>query len=394
MLFRSPKPQAWAYRDVIRKYGNPEDPVNTLQITLDKQNIVPGQTLTASFMFRNIGRHAIEVKTDCVLPEGLRPADEKQAVFTLQPQETYRLDRRILADKELRPGYYHIFEKAALSNGLFFGWGILACTRQPTLELEGAVSSEVVYRPHRESLNAFDLSAVDAVIFGKEAPALEVDWALYIYESLRSAAGADIDRFSDTDPEARELLKRGNLILVGSPKSNRFVATLVQTGGLDLALPKDNFGLVQIAENPYSEGRKLLLISGDTPEAIQKAASDFLFRYWRHAKDALTFRVGMHSEYYQLQKSTPPQSEENEFLQLSVPETVQAGQRVRILVYRTSEPPEPAAGEPVWSVFDGVETFLGETNATGELYYAFKKPGRYTIRIDKTVRQAATLTVE
>ncbi|MDR0352578.1 MAG: hypothetical protein LBI02_04245, partial [Opitutaceae bacterium] len=63
-------------------------------------------------------------------------------------------------------------------------------------------------------LDQLDLSAFASSVFGEEAPALEVDWALYLYHSLRGATGAPVRREKDTTLSAAEGAKK-NLVVVG-----------------------------------------------------------------------------------------------------------------------------------------------------------------------------------
>jgi hypothetical protein len=390
---RTLKPQGYVYRDFVRQYSSSNAPINNLDITIDKQGITPGQQLMVPVTFKNISIQKIEVKSDLVLPDGLKSVDNESLRFSLRPQETKVVNRVIKAEKDLKPGYYHIFEKTAFQDKLFFGWGVLNYQHQPELALDPPAAEDVTYEMGLDGLRAFDLSQVDAVIFGAEAPALEVDWALYVLESLRSATGADIQRFKNTDPEAQKILQSGNLILVGNPKSNAFIARVADAVNEAIHAPEKDAGWVTILDNPFSEGHKILLLSGADEKAVEKAASDFLYRYWRHAKDAITFRVGMHSEQYQAQP-VREEAEEDVPLELIIPDQARVGQKIRILVYRSSEPPGPATGKTVWLISNSSRTLLGETSTTGELFYTFEKTGRYEIQAGRSSQSKKIIEIQ
>lgn len=388
---RTPKPQAGVYRRLIQKYTSPQEPVNNLEVTYGKEQIAPGQTLTVPVTFKNIGRGTIRVKTECILPEGLSLKGKSRSTFSLKPQETVTLDRRLAAAKTIRPGFYHLFEKITLGDRLFFGWGILPYTHQPQLALDEPVLENVKYESSIDSLRAFDLSKVKAVVFGSEAPAREVDWTLYVYESLRSATGADIQRYSDTDPQALELLKSGHAVLVGTMKSNRLIAQTSDALRANLAVTSKDAGIVRVVDNPFHSGSRILLVTGDSEEAVERAASDFLLRYWKNAKDAITFRVGMHSETAQTKED---ETDTEEVLEIVIPDKATVGEKIRLRVVRTTEPPGPAAGKPLWAYVDGEWISLGKTSGTGEVFYTFEKAGRYRVRVDKNRQTTTTLVVD
>jgi hypothetical protein len=82
--------------------------------------------------------------------------------------------------------------------------------------------------------------------------------------------------------DAGSLQSGENLILVGSPSENNAIASL--GGGLDLPLSggkfsdksgttlPDDYGVLQLIPNPYNRTRSILIVSGNGPAGVKKAA--------------------------------------------------------------------------------------------------------------------------
>ncbi|WP_373532111.1 cellulose biosynthesis cyclic di-GMP-binding regulatory protein BcsB [Vampirovibrio sp.] len=82
--------------------------------------------------------------------------------------------------------------------------------------------------------------------------------------------------------DAGSLQSNENLILVGSPSENDAIASL--GGGLDLPLSggkfadksgttlPDDYGVLQLIPNPYNRTRSILIVSGNGPAGVKKAA--------------------------------------------------------------------------------------------------------------------------
>jgi hypothetical protein len=75
----------------------------------------------------------------------------------------------------------------------------------------------------------------------------------------------------------------GTLILVGTPETNPMIGT-APAGGVA------GKGTVFLRTTP--NGAQHLLLTGSDKAAVEAAASDFVLRYWPHAKDAAIGIVG------------------------------------------------------------------------------------------------------
>lgn len=380
---RSPKPQARVYRDFIREYSGPQAPINQLRVTIEDKEISPADQVIIPVLFENLTNESLVLQTSLVLPSGLQATGETENQFTLGPHDSYKLERQLAATNDLKPGRYHLFEKVQLANRILCGWGILSNIQSPPLDLEKPLPANVIYELGLEALKSYGLENVKMVVFGKKAPALEIDWALYVYESLRCATGADIARFGDSDPETADLLKTGNVILVGNERSNLVVATLVKKLGIELGGTPAGTGVVKIIANPYAEGSWILMITGANDKGIEKAASDLLYRYWRYAKDAMTFRMGAQTQGQEAKREEKDEMDEDMSWDIQVPDQVKAKETVTIRVFRMTEPPVPAGNMEVWAVFDGKEVLVGTSNPAGELTCVFTESGRYELKLGK-----------
>ena len=152
-----------------------------------------------------------------------------------------------------------------------------------------------------------------------------------------------------------------------------------------LELPQiKNTGFVQVVDNPFAQGHKILLVTGVAAEDTERAASDFVFRYWRHAKEAITSRVGVQSDEYTSVKDKKQLSKANngDFYEIVTLNEIKPGQKIKIVVYCFSEPPTPASEKQVWVMSEIGRTLIGTTNKAGELFHTFEMPGTFEISVD------------
>jgi len=101
--------------------------------------------------------------------------------------------------------------------------------------------------------------------------------AYLVFNTLQSAAGRKMRLCSTADIPA-ELIEKGNLILVGTAKSNPLV---------EKAAPGVEPGKGNVVVHEAGAGRQWLLLTGEDERAVQAAATDFVLRYWKNAKDSL-----------------------------------------------------------------------------------------------------------
>ena len=381
-LDRTPKPQAGAFTRLVREYSVPEHRIRQFDLSMPSVDVTPGELFMLPVTVTNYSGRRQQLVTRPVLPDGFTSETPDELVFELPAYEQATIRRQVRAGDAIAPGVYHFFEEVDWNDERHYAWGQAHHRKSPRLDLDSAVLEGVVYAGGIEFLDAVDLSGFKTVVFGKDAPALEVDWALYLYNTLRSATGARMSRHRHDQVDAE--LKKQNLLLLGRSESNPLIAELEEKTGLpvDPGTLSEGEGAVMMVESPFQEDRKILLVTGGDARGVEKASSDLIFRYWRHAKEAVSFREGMdpvESEWYAVEEPERPGSAH---LVIEGPAEARVGDEVRFAVLTATEPPSPAGEIRVRAVTnDGTEIDLGTTGSSGELSHRFEQAGDYRVEL-------------
>jgi hypothetical protein len=377
---RTPKPQALVYTEMVRRYGRADNRLKQLSIDVGEIALEPGRPVRYTVRLRNLTGRTLEISASPALPAGFVSGGAGTRL-RLEPGAERVLEREATPPAALAPGVYHLFEELRYDGRSHYGWGIARHREHPRLDLDAPRVAGARYLGGPAALNRVDLSSFSHVVFGEAAPALEVDWALYIYHSLRSATGADIRRATEATLSADQ--RAQGLILVGNAESNPLIAEIAGRLPAEARSLRTGEGMVLTMPNPFGGAGSLLLVTGGDPEGIQKAASDFVYRYWRHAKDAVSFREGMPPvemppvEGALHEPQAPPPAGA---VVLEGPEEVARGQSFRVVVLDPSEPPQPAGHVALAARLDGTVVATATTNASGEAVFRLEAPGLYEIR--------------
>jgi hypothetical protein len=372
---RTPKPQALAYVDLIKQYGREGNRLKQLEINIGEVDIKRGSPFTYKVRLHNLTSSNLTISISPELPKGFK-SNNPDTSYLLEPDEEIVLKRSAISPDDLVPGVYHFFEKVQYNNQFHYGWGFARYIGHPRLDLEAPVLDGVLYYGGLGILDKIDLSSFSYVVFGEEAPSLEVSWALYIYQSLRSATGADINRAKHTFIDSTRY--NSNMILVGNASSNPLIARIVDHLPLEEKDLSPGEGMVLTIPNPLGQGT-LLLITGGDPEGVQKAASDFIYRYWRYAKDAVSFREGMPSIESDWIKTKASENDVQEIF-LKGPSVGVVDERIHIVVLEQAEPPGPVADIAISVYLDGKKIESIKSNSSGEVAFLLRLPGLYEIR--------------
>jgi hypothetical protein len=392
---RTPKPQAFVFKESIRKYGNANNRLRQLDITVDDDvRLAPGAEFSYNVTIRNVAARPLSLTLTPRLPEGITAAGDA-LTLDLRPGEKRTIARKARAATELKPGVYHFFEEARYDDDVYFGWGIARHVAKPQLDLDRPVLRNVRYEGGVTMLDRLDLSTFASSVFGEEAPALEVDWALYLYHSLRCATGAPVTREKDTTLSAAEGAKK-NLVVVGTPASNALVKAVEDQLPASFRKLRDGVGLVARVDEPLgNRGVTWLVVTGADAEGVERAASDLLYRYWRFAKDAASFREGMppivgswagtEPERKPARRRTTETTAARTFesVVLRAPATAKIGEELRVIAMESAEPPGPAGGLRIGVYLREKRVRTAVTNATGEVVFQLDAPGEYEIRAEK-----------
>jgi hypothetical protein len=278
-LDRRPKPEAVELMRLIREYTRANAPVRELPIQVSEATLRDGMAEAAFTLSNRTGR-PLSVSLSAVAFGGVQPRLLGPAKATLQPGESMRGSVELRLPPDALPGTYHHFVEAAYGDQTSVGWGVASNPAAPRFNAQAVLDGKVAYPQGTDVVRKFDWSRPLAVAFGPDAPALELEMAYIVGNTLQSAMGRAV-RISSTADLPDSLLAGGNLILVGTRQTNPM---LPAAGGADVA----GLGVVRLHET--EAGTQWLLFMGETKEAVQAAATDFVLRFWPNAKDA-AFRV-------------------------------------------------------------------------------------------------------
>jgi hypothetical protein len=280
-LSRRLKPEGAAFMEVMRKYVAPDDPLRRLDappatIRLNEQ----GQGRT-TLTIRNTGNHPLPVRVALESFGGVEARLAAKPSRTLAPGESWNIPAQLRL-RSLAPGFYHAFIRIESDDGLLrYGWIEARLAGAPKLDL--TTHAAVVYP--RGVATELDLPWTNplAVVYGTNAPVLEVETAIAIANTLESAIGQPVDYWqADTVPT--EIWSTHAVILVGALASHPDIARAGVLAGSARAF------VVRLAETDASPR---LVVGGADSLAVEEAGMDLLLRWWRHAKDSAARRVGL-----------------------------------------------------------------------------------------------------
>ncbi|MCP4285775.1 MAG: hypothetical protein GY792_15170 [Gammaproteobacteria bacterium] len=375
------KPQTMEFKKLIRAYAGPEHVVNQVSIEIPDFELKSGQQ-AVNVTVKNTCKETVTIASELILPGGLKGKNKKLS-FTLAPGETKQITRSFQVPEDASPGFYHFFEKVTFNEKLHYGWGVGNLVKEPKLDIEQPLIPKVFYKGGVESLKDVELAKVDRIIFGEKASSLEVDWAYYIFFSLRSATGTLIKRYSDQDV-LKEKDYKHTFLLVGNEKTNKLIPMLLRKEDYTIPEGLKDRGIISVCRSKIAQEQRIILITGNTKQLIERAASDFLYRYWRYAKDAITFRRGV--EWYLGSSRKGPEGSKKTgedvsvAVNVSLPDKALVNETIRIQVLSTTEPPGPIGNIVLRAKSDsGISLNLGTSDDSGEIIARFPKPGTYRI---------------
>jgi hypothetical protein len=250
-LSRRPKIEALTLMDIIRKYSATDDPVRQLSVSSPILYYNDRQRRAAEMSIQNNGATVRRLRVSIEAPKEVEVRLRTPPQLELTPGQTTHLlvDIHIPANE---PGFYHAFARIEAADGLL-RYGLMEIQNAATPKFHSAAPKLDWLRPV-------------TVVYGDDAPVLEVETAIAIAETLESASGREVGylQISDVPPHATT---NGNLIVVGTAKSNDWVS---QKNG----------------------AANVLIITGADSGAVEKAGVDIL-SYWKNAKDSAARHVGL-----------------------------------------------------------------------------------------------------
>jgi hypothetical protein len=196
---------------------------------------------------KNAGANPLVLRASIETSEAVQAFSSATNQITLAPggETTIPLS---LTVKDRVPGFYHLFVRLETDSGLLrYAW--------VEARLPGAPKTD------SEPLK-LDWTKPVSVVYGQDAPPLEVETAIAIAETLESATGRPVEAWQVGD----------------LPKPS---------------LENDNLVFVAAKSIQASSRKPALSMTGTDSEAVERAGMEFILRYWKHAKDSAARRVGL-----------------------------------------------------------------------------------------------------
>lgn len=298
-LDRRPKPEALEFMKLIRQYSRPDASVRELPIRISAEKFVRGEAL-AFFTVTNSTSRTIALK---LTPECFGNASCRLAspgAITLRPWKSAKGVIRVSLKPNALPGVYHFFLKAACSGKTAYGWGYASNIGDAIVDPRPVLADLVDYPRNIATDGVSVWSRTQCVAFGADAPVVELEMAYMVANTLQSATGRSIRLCSTADiPEG--MIKAGTLVLVGTPESNPLIA---QKASL-LHLSAGKGAVMSLNTTNGVIAGSWLLLTGDSSKSVEAAATEFVLRYWKNAKDA-SIRISGMEEGAALGKRSAP----------------------------------------------------------------------------------------
>jgi len=286
-LDRRPKPEAIELMKLIRRYSASNAPLRELPIKVTNTVFKNGQA-KAQFTITNSTAKPVTVTLSAESFGDAVSRIGSANTVTLKPGKRALGTIAVALKPNALPGVYHFFVRAAYSGKLSYGWGYASNFGVPALDSEPVLPDAVEYLTGIQLLDRIDWNRPVCVAFGPECSIVEMEMAYVIANTLQSATGRLIRLCSTTDIPA-ETTKNGSLILVGTPISNPLIGAQSP-----MLLITEGKGSVEfLAHKDSSPAKSCLIITGATPELVEAAATDFVLRYWKNAKDSVSRLTGL-----------------------------------------------------------------------------------------------------
>ncbi len=303
-LDRRPKAEAFELMKLIRRYTSPAAPIRELPIQVTNAVFANGKA-KAQFTVTNNTKKTVTVKLTAECFGDAAASLTSAPTITIKPGKSAKGAVQVTLKPNALPGVYHFFIRAQYRhtepNSASYGWGYACNHGVPTLDGKPVLADLVEYPTGLHLLDRIDWTKPVCVAFGPDAPVLELEMAYIIANTLQSATGRSI-RLCSTSDIPMGTLVNGSLILVGTPQSNPLIRA--QAGSLLLTEGK---GSVVFLAHKDARPAACLIVTGDKPESVQAAATDFVLRYWQQAKDSTCRLTGLEPGAAMGNKAAPGQ---------------------------------------------------------------------------------------
>ena len=287
-LSRRPKPEAFVLSDLIKKYSSPTHQNRLINIEHVEVNLNEKGQGTAQFSVTNTSGRDLNLKAIVESPANLKailPAKDAQVRLKANASKTVSVALQALPTDNSAaplPGFYHVFLRLEGETGLLrYGWA--EARLAGILPFDSATKSDVVYG---ENANNFNLNRQLAIVYGTDAPIQDVETAYALINAVESATGRPVKIYELKDLPQSE---RTALLLVGTAKTNQLIAAI--NGKIPAKINSAKQFVARVSGE--NAGEDWLVLSGADPLESERAAMDWLIRFWKYAKDSAARRVGL-----------------------------------------------------------------------------------------------------
>ena len=281
-LSRRPKLEAFELVKLIQKYSGATDPLRTLDVPYVVTDLNARGEGEAVVQIKNASSRTLKLTAKVESPANLTASVGKIGSASLKAGATMPISVK-LKTKDATPGFYHSFIRLEQPDGSL-RYACIEARLKGSPKLDTASKSSVVYAHSVAEELGLDYTKPFAVVYGTDAPVLEVETAFAIASTLESATGQPIEMIQLNDLPKQAAAKR-NLILVGTPKSHNLIGSVAKQ------LPDAKDGAIAQVKSPTDE--TWLVVAGNDSLAVEHAGMDLLLRWWKNAKDSAARRVGL-----------------------------------------------------------------------------------------------------
>ncbi|MDB4892242.1 MAG: hypothetical protein JWL61_4097 [Gemmatimonadetes bacterium] len=280
-LDRRPKPEGLAALKLMREYERLDAPTRQLPIHVSEVRFV-NRAATADFTVTNRTGARLTVTLTPRTFDGTTTRLLTPATLTIAAGATASGRVSLTLARDAKPGTYHHFIDAKYGSATSIGWGIASNEGAPQFAGTSVLGDRVTYAQGLGVVNGVKWDRPLTVIFGDKSPALELEDAYQLGNTLQAATGKPVRISSEKDlPDS--LATRGTVFLVGTAATNTLIAgthTVTQAGRGTIALHRDG-------------GREWLVLTGADAKGVEAAVVELELRFWPNAKDAVIRVTGM-----------------------------------------------------------------------------------------------------
>ncbi len=290
---RRPKPEALQLMRLIREYSLPSNPVRLVDIERSVVDLDEHGRGTATFPITNKSNRTLNLRWTLEAPSNIHAQfDDEQRAIRLAPDASVVVPVRVAAqatpagaNAKPLPGFYHIFLRLEGDESLLrYGWAEARLAGAPHLDQSpnAVPNSNVRYGSDAMS---FSFNGPLAVVYGDNAPILDLESASALVNTLESATGRPVAIYHlpDLPPDLKQ---SGTLILVGTTKTNALIAAAMKESSTEIERAR-----FVTRMPPNAHHGDWLVIGGTTSEDAERSAMDLIIRYWKFAKDSAARRI-------------------------------------------------------------------------------------------------------